>query len=267
MVDNKIVFKNKEADCQTSVLGISGENEQQRLIFCFEDKFIEGTAYLELELPDGKKGSLQLEKEGETYWIIVKNSLLTQVGNVEMQLKIIQKTAIWKSITFDMNIVRAVNAVETIEEDYSNWVDRMTIRMQELDEAVKQISDDVANLEKYDDTEIREEIEQVKKETEGSIKEETDPTVPAHVKSITEENIESWNNKSDFSGNYEDLENKPVIPSLEGVASEEFVRQELGKLEVPEVDLTGLATESYVDEKIGDIDTLLDSIAEESEAI
>lgn len=43
----------------------------------------------------------------------------------------------------------------------------------------------------------------------GFLSEEGDPTVPAHVKNITEENISAWNNKSDFSGNYEDLNNKP----------------------------------------------------------
>ena len=42
---------------------------------------------------------------------------------------------------------------------------------------------------------------------------ETDPTVPNHVKNITQANIESWNNKSNFSGNYNDLTNKPTIPS------------------------------------------------------
>ena len=41
---------------------------------------------------------------------------------------------------------------------------------------------------------------------------ETDPTVPSHVKGITQANITSWNNKSDFSGNYNDLTNKPTIP-------------------------------------------------------
>lgn len=40
---------------------------------------------------------------------------------------------------------------------------------------------------------------------------ETDPTVPSHVKNITEENINSWNNKSDFSGDYNDLLNKPDV--------------------------------------------------------
>lgn len=43
--------------------------------------------------------------------------------------------------------------------------------------------------------------------------EETDPTVPSYVKNITQANITSWNNKSDFSGNYNDLTNKPTIPS------------------------------------------------------
>lgn len=42
---------------------------------------------------------------------------------------------------------------------------------------------------------------------------ETDPTVPAHVKAITEANITSWNSKSDFSGDYVDLSNKPTIPT------------------------------------------------------
>ena len=41
---------------------------------------------------------------------------------------------------------------------------------------------------------------------------ETDPTVPTYVKNITQANITSWNNKSDFSGNYNDLTNKPTIP-------------------------------------------------------
>lgn len=43
---------------------------------------------------------------------------------------------------------------------------------------------------------------------------ETDPTVPSHVKNITSANITSWNNKSDFSGSYDDLTNKPTIPTV-----------------------------------------------------
>lgn len=47
----------------------------------------------------------------------------------------------------------------------------------------------------------------------NSIAEESDPTVPDCVKNITEENIANWNNKSEFSGSYDDLTNKPIIPS------------------------------------------------------
>lgn len=43
---------------------------------------------------------------------------------------------------------------------------------------------------------------------------ETDPTVPSHVKGISQSDITNWNNKSTFSGNYEDLTNKPTIPTV-----------------------------------------------------
>lgn len=42
---------------------------------------------------------------------------------------------------------------------------------------------------------------------------ETDPTVPSYVKNITQNDIVSWNNKSNFSGSYDDLTDKPTIPS------------------------------------------------------
>jgi len=42
---------------------------------------------------------------------------------------------------------------------------------------------------------------------------ETDPTVPQYVKDIQANDIYNWNNKSEFSGDYNDLENKPHIPS------------------------------------------------------
>ena len=46
----------------------------------------------------------------------------------------------------------------------------------------------------------------------GFIASESDPTVPSHVKNITQGNITSWNNKSEFSGSYNDLTDKPTIP-------------------------------------------------------
>jgi len=48
----------------------------------------------------------------------------------------------------------------------------------------------------------------------GFISEETEPSFNSSVaKNITENDITNWNNKSDFSGSYDDLTNKPTIPS------------------------------------------------------
>ena len=41
--------------------------------------------------------------------------------------------------------------------------------------------------------------------------------------SITLSDIENWNAKSNFSGSYNDLTDKPEIPSIEGLATQEFV--------------------------------------------
>lgn len=51
--------------------------------------------------------------------------------------------------------------------------------------------------------------------------------MPNHVKGITQENITKWNNKSEFSGSYNDLTDKPTIPSVEGLATTEQLAQGL----------------------------------------
>ena len=47
---------------------------------------------------------------------------------------------------------------------------------------------------------------------------------------ITSDKVTEWNNKSTFSGNYNDLTNKPTIPSIEGLATEEYVNNMLSGL-------------------------------------
>ena len=90
---------------------------------------------------------------------------------------------------------------------------------------------------------------------------------------ITQDHIESWNAKSNFSGNYEDLQGKPVdhvttgmlgselsnyatkdeIPSVDGLATETFVRNAIAEAELnagdQEVDLSGYATKDELSYK------------------
>lgn len=48
----------------------------------------------------------------------------------------------------------------------------------------------------------------------GYLKSEADPLFNASIAStITQENLDTWNAKSNFSGNYNDLTNKPTIPT------------------------------------------------------
>lgn len=47
---------------------------------------------------------------------------------------------------------------------------------------------------------------------------------------ITSVKVSSWDNKSDFDGNYNNLINKPTIPSLNGYATESYVKNEIAKV-------------------------------------
>lgn len=47
---------------------------------------------------------------------------------------------------------------------------------------------------------------------------------------VTESKLREWDNKSNFSGNYNDLQDKPNIPSVEGLATEAFVEEKLAGL-------------------------------------
>lgn len=101
---------------------------------------------------------------------------------------------------------------------------------------------------------------------------------------ITDAERDIWNAKSNFSGNYNDLTNKPNIPSINGLASEDYVDEKVGAVTVESIgalpnttviptvptnvsafandagyltehqSLDGLATETYVDAQIDAID-------------
>ena len=60
---------------------------------------------------------------------------------------------------------------------------------------------------------------------------------------ISANKINEWDNKSTFSGNYNDLTNKPTIPTLNGYATEQYVNEEIKKIDVTE-QLTDYAKKS-----------------------
>ncbi len=261
-MDNRLIFKGKELnEVDNHVLGISGENEQELLIFSFEDGFVDGTGYLDVELPNGKKGcieNLEKDEKKECYKLTVKSGLLRYEGIVKMQLKIVQKTEVWKSIEFEMHVLEAINAVETIEEQYPTWSERMTIRVGELEEGLRQIGEKVEGIkvptklsELEDDSNFVEDENYVHTDNNFTSEDkerldgltdfrECDPTVPAWAKEPSKPMYTAGEvgalpvDTVLFSGDYEDLRNKPVVPSVEGLATEEFVKEMVSGVVLPE---------------------------------
>lgn len=65
---------------------------------------------------------------------------------------------------------------------------------------------------------------------------------------ITDIERNNWNAKSNFSGNYNDLTNKPNIPSISGLATETYVDTQINAIDIPSSlsDLTTDATHRVV---------------------
>ena len=94
---------------------------------------------------------------------------------------------------------------------------------------------------------------------------EADPTVPSYVKNITQSNINSWNNKSDFSGNYNDLTNRPTIPAevTENTVSGWGFTKNTGTYSKPQNGIPKTDLASAVQTSLGKADTALQSYTEQ----
>ena len=137
--DRKILHKDRRT------LGMNGENLQEVLLFCLDEK-IEGNGIVEVELPNGEKGMIEVSRTEEGYELPVKSSLLTQTGFVKFQLRILHDDVeIFKSEIIALEVKDSINATETIPEQYPTWIDNLTTLKQELEKAE---SERVSNEEK-----------------------------------------------------------------------------------------------------------------------
>ncbi len=78
-----------------------------------------------------------------------------------------------------------------------------------------------------------------------------------HDQYLTEQDISGKANRSElFSKDYNELINKPVIPSIDGLATEEYVDNAIREAELSgkEVDLSAYATKAHVAEEIAKIE-------------
>lgn len=108
-------------------LGIAGEHKIEQIVFKLS-AFISGEAILEIQKYNKEnkqeKYFINLERQEESYIFNVKNSLLDVAKPIKMQLHITTANEeVFKSKTFEMQIYEAIDATETIPEEYAEWID------------------------------------------------------------------------------------------------------------------------------------------------
>ena len=150
MINKILISKDKRTIKQRGkrTLGMNGENLQEVLLFVLDEK-IEGTGIVEVELPNGTKGMIEVERTEEGYELPVKSSLMAQTGFVKFQLRILHDDVeIFKSEILPLEVKDSINATETIPEQYPTWIDTLTKLKQDLEEAESErvTNEDTRNL-------------------------------------------------------------------------------------------------------------------------
>lgn len=153
-----------------------------------------------------------------------------------------------------MHVLEAINAEESIEDEYPTFVSRITTRMNEIEEGFKQID------EKVDGMKVPSKLSDLENDS-NFVEDENYVHTDNNFTTEEKEKLKGLKNFDDTEIK-EELGKKADSADLEGLASRTFVEERIG-----EIDLSGFATETYVNNKIGDIDTLLSKITDESEAI
>lgn len=216
----------------TSSFLIQQENLQRKIIFKFKEGFVDGNAYLCIE-KDNAQGKIKLTKNEEQYETTIKSNMVSNTKSIKISLRILQapimeyneeeeteeeQTPIFASKISILNVAETIIAEDELPEDLPTWQDTVNEELSELETSVENLSNT-----KQETLVSGENIKTINNQNilgEGNINVqsefvETDPIFtnsPAH--GITNNDISNWNNKSDFSGNYNDLTNKPTIPTV-----------------------------------------------------
>lgn len=124
-------------------LGIAGEHKIEQIVFKLS-AFIVGEAILEIQKYNKEnkieKYFINLERQEESYIFNVKNSLLDVAKPIKMQLHITTANEeVFKSKIFEMQVYEAIDATETVPEQYEEWIDvanSAIAKMSELEQTI-----------------------------------------------------------------------------------------------------------------------------------
>lgn len=118
----------------------------------------------------------------------------------------VSKTTVWSSDKVASEIASAIAGGEVDLSAYQKKNDTGLCTMaQDIVGAINEVKEAVDSKVNYDDTVVKADIAELKTKAHTHANAEV-------LNSITSENIQSWNNKSEFDGNYNTLTNKPTLP-------------------------------------------------------
>ncbi|WP_370773362.1 hypothetical protein [Clostridium sp.] len=132
------------------------------------------------------------------------------------------------------------------KSDLNSKVDKVEGKELSSNDFTDEEKEKLSKLSNYDDTIIKDLINT--KANNSDLHYHDNKSV---LDKITEEKLVEWDNKSDFDGDYDSLINKPIIPNIDGLATEEFVTNKIAQASLGggEVDLSGYATKAELNNK------------------
>lgn len=142
---NKIYIETESRNVypERDMLGISGENKFETLQFNL-DKFIDGQALLRVERKETNgtaQYEISVEKGDNCYTLEVLSSLLMYKGLIKMQLIIMQENLeVFKSKTFNMKVLEAIEAGEEIPEQYPTWQQLASQKIIEINNKIEEVT-------------------------------------------------------------------------------------------------------------------------------
>lgn len=153
-IEVTINSKTRQVFFEDNFLGIKGENLQGYLVFKFQDEFVNGVATLKVEQEGNKYNIYEVEKENDSYKVIIKSSLLKS-PIIYMALTITEsgkedEIPIFISNKFFMLVGETIETTEEIPEEYDSWLDNANKKLSEIDNIDIDLENEILTITKKD---------------------------------------------------------------------------------------------------------------------
>ena len=204
------------------VIGMQMENNHRQFVFdcsVFGEEVTSITLVHQRSKDEGPYPAATSMSDTLVWTITDTDTAYAGYGKAELRVSFANGLA--KSMTYQTVVQRSITGDTVIPEPMQSWYDALIEYIDEHAATPEQIE---AAVEAYlEEHPIPAPVQSVNGKTGdvvlsyvdvGAIAVETDPLFTSSpVYGITSADIVSWNGKSDFSGSYNDLTNKPTIPT------------------------------------------------------